>query len=390
MTLMKRTVTKGYKVRVFPTQLQEELFEKTFGCVRLVWNYSLMEKENIYELFKDYPELLKSHVFKTQAMWKQYFPFLKEVDSQALATVQQELISSFKNFFRGTHKFPRYKSKKNYRTSYTTHTTNNNIRIEENMIKLPKVGWVKLKTKRRDTPEDSVIKAATVSKSPTGKYYVSLRLEYQQVIRERNNDFRLAIGLDFSVPHFYIDSEGKKANYPNYYVVMEDKLKRINKKLSRQIKGSKGYERTRLALAKTYEKIRNQRKDFNHQLSRKLVNKYDLISVETLDLKKMQQEKYYSKKIADKGYHQFLTFLSYKCIEEGVSFFKANKYYASSKICSKCGTKKKTLPPSIRVYKCDCGNVLNRDVNAAINLATQAVKKLLIKNLEDRTASIAW
>ncbi len=104
----------------------------------------------------------------------------------------------------------------------------------------------------------------------------------------------------------------------------------------------------------------------------------------------MQQEKYYSKKIADKGYHQFLTFLSYKCIEEGVSFFKANKYYASSKICSKCGTKKKTLPLSIRVYKCDCGNVLNRDINAAINLATQAVKKLLIKNLEDRTASIAW
>ena len=137
---MKKIINRGYKVRIYPNEHQIELFEKTFGCVRLVWNYSLMEKEYIYDLFKEYPELLQSHSFKTPAHWKREFPFLKEVDSQALATTQQELLQSLKNFYNKSHRKPKYKSKKNDRASYTTHTTNNNIRIEGDYIKLSKYG----------------------------------------------------------------------------------------------------------------------------------------------------------------------------------------------------------------------------------------------------------
>lgn len=387
---MKKTIHRGYKIRLYPNEDQRGLFEKTFGCVRLIWNYSLMEKEYIYDLFKEYPELLKSHSFKTPANWKRDFPFLKEVDSQALATTQQELHQSMKNFYNKSHNRPRYKSKKNNRVSYTTHTTNNNIRIEGDYIKLPKVGYVKLKTKRRTLPENVIIKAATISKTPTGKYYVSLRLVYEIDIKQSNNDVTKAIGLDFSLNGFYIDSNGEKANYPYYYKQSLHKLSKLQRKLSKKVKGSNQYLLLKLKIAELHEKISNQRNDFLHKKSRYLVENYDIISTETLDLESMKQNKYFSKQINDTSYNRFLFYLQYKCEETNTSFYQANKYYASSKICSNCGKKKKTLPLSQRVYSCECGNVINRDMNAAINLATKGMIAYLTNYLEDRTASIAW
>ena len=381
---------RGYKVRIYPSDIQQELLNKTFGCVRLIWNYSLMEKEQIYELFKEYPELLKSHNYLTPAKWKILFPFLKEVDSQALATAQQELISSYRNFYKGTHNYPRFKSKKNSRMSYTTHTTNNNIRMEDNGIKLPKIGLVKIKKQRKGLPSTSIIKAATISKTPTGKYFVSLRLEYQQDIKQIDNKSLRAIGLDFSLHSFYVDSEGEKANYPYYLHNSLKKLSKQQRRLSTKIKGSNGYQRQKLKIAKLHEKIANQRNDFLHKQSRYLVNNYDIITTETLDLETMLQNKVFSKKVTDISYNRFLSFLKYKCEETGKVFHQVNKYYASSKICSNCGVKKKTLPLSQRTYSCECGNVINRDVNAAINLAVEGMKSYLIKLLEDRTASIAW
>lgn len=382
-----RLVRKGYKVRIYPNEDQETLITKTIGCVRLIWNYSLMEKLEIYELYKDYPELLASHKYKTQADWKRDFPFLKEVDSQALATTQQELRQAFSNFYNKSHDIPVFKNKKRQRTSYTTHTTNNNIRIEGNLIKLPKIGWVKLKKKRRDLPEGSIIKAATVKKTPTGKYFVSLRLEYEEELKEVSSDITRTIGLDFSLNAFYVDSEGKKANYPMYLHKSLKKLATLQRRLSHQVKGSAHYFEQKQKIAKLYEKITNQRNDFLHKQSRYLVNSYDVISVETLDLEAMLQNKYFSKKVIDNSYNRFLTFLKYKCEDEGKLFHQVGKYYASSKICSNCGAKKKTLPLSQRIYSCECGNVIDRDLNAALNLAVEGVKALYT---EDRIASIAW
>lgn len=387
---MKKTVNRGYKVRIYPNDDQIELFDKTFGCVRLIWNYSLMEKEYMYELLKNYPELLKSHSFKTPANWKIDFPFLKEVDSQALATTQQELRQSFKNFYNKSHKQPRYKSKKNPRVSYTTHTTNNNIRIEGDYIKLPKIGYVKLKKRRKKLPEGCTIKAATIKRTPTNKYFVSLRLEYEMNIKEINKKVIKSIGLDFSLNNFYIDSNGKKANYPYYYKEAMIKLSKLQRKLSKKIKGSNHYIKLRQKIAILHEKVVNQRNDYLHKQSRYLVENYDIISIETLDLNLMKQNKYFSKQITDTSYSRFLTHIKYKCEETGTHFHQVNKYYASSKICSNCGEKKKTLTLSQRVYTCDCGSVIDRDLNAAINIATKGMISYLTNDIEDRTTSIAW
>ena len=387
---MNKTVNRGYKVRIYPNENQIELFEKTFGCVRLIWNYSLMEKEYMYELFKDYSELLHFHSFKTPADWKREFPFLKEVDSQALATTQQELIQSFKNFYNKSHNKPKYKSKKNQRVSYTSHTTNNNIRIEGDSIKLPKIGYVKLKRQRKKLPSNYTIKAATIKRTPTHKYYVSLRLEFELQIPESKKQVINPIGLDFSLTNFYIDSNGEKANYPYYYKKAKETLSKLQRKLSNKVKDSNQYHYLKQRIAKLHEKIVNQRNDFLHKLSRYLVDQYDIISTETLCLKSMMKNKHFSKKINDISYHRFLTFLQYKCEETGTHFHQVPKYYASSKICSNCGVQKKTLPLSQRVYSCDCGCVIDRDVNAAINLATKGMISYLTTNLEDRTASLAW
>jgi putative transposase len=349
-----------------------------------------MEKKEMYELYKEYPELLQSHKYLTPAQWKVMFPFLTEVDSQALATTQQELLSALSNFYNGTHQYPKFKSKKNTRIRYTTHTTNNNIRIEGNMVKLPKMGYVQLKKKRKKFPDEAVIKAATISKTPTGKYYVSLRLEYNHEQPQIDRNSLRTLGLDFSVNDFYVDSNGEKANYPYYYHQSLKKLSRLQRQLSKKIKGSNRYKNLKLRIAKLHEKIVNQKNDFLHKKSRYLVENYDIISAETLDLESMTKNKYFSKKVTDISYNRFLSYLKYKCEETGKMFHQVDKYYASSKICSNCGKKKKTLPLSQRAYTCDCGNDLDRDVNAAINLAIKGMISYLSNYIEDRTASIAW
>lgn len=385
-----KKVIRGYKYRIYPTENQAILIKKTIGCVRLVWNYSLMERKAIYELLGEYPELFKSHKYNRQKDWKIYFPFLSEVDSQALDTTYRELQQAFKNFFNKSHKEPRYKSKKNPRRSYTSHTTNNNIRIEGDAIKLPKVGWLKLKKQRRKLPEVAIIKAATVSKNASGKYYVSLRVELERQVIKRNSNFNEAIGLDFSTTHFYIDNNGKKANFPSYIEKTLTKIKKYQRKMSRQIKGSNARERTRLHIAKLYEKKNNQLKDFHHKKANELIALYDIIGVETLSLKEIDDKKYYRQQIQKMGYRRFIDILTYKCEDNGVLLHKVHKFYPSSKTCSICGTIKKTFPPSQKTYKCDCGNVMNRDINAAINLATKSLKQYLTNYIEDRTASIAW
>ncbi|MBU1020943.1 MAG: helix-turn-helix domain-containing protein, partial [Firmicutes bacterium] len=165
---MKR---KGYKFRLYPNEFQEILINKTFGCTRQIHNLLLNEKESVYDLYKEYPELLKSHTYLTPAYYKTIYPYLKEVDSQALTSAWLNMKNAFSNFFNKTHNYPNYKSKKNTRQSYTTHTTNENIRLESNGIQLPKLGVVKFR-KHRELPDDAVIKAATISKNASGKYYV--------------------------------------------------------------------------------------------------------------------------------------------------------------------------------------------------------------------------
>ncbi len=381
-------VMRGYVFRIKPNGKQKDLINQTFGCVRQVWNYTLGEKTAIYELFGQHPELLKSHKYLTPAFYKTVFPYLKEVDSQALTSAWMNLKSAFSNFYNRSHSYPKFKLKNDSNQSYTTHTTNNNVRLEGKHIILPKLKAVRIK-QHRQLPKESIVKAAIISKNASNQYYVSLRVESTEEIHNINQDFNKVIGLDYSLNQLYITHEGRKSNYPMYYNNSLSKLQKEQRKLSHKVKGSISYLKQKLKIAKVHQKIKNQRNDFSHKESRKIVNNYNIVCVETLDLQEMSKTKHFSKKVNDGSYNKFLFNLEYKLKHEGKTFIKVNKYYASSKICSKCGTKKEKLPLSQRVYTCECGNNIDRDINAAINIATEGMRIYLHNLIEAGTPSIA-
>ncbi len=360
---------KGYQYRLKPNHKQIDIINQTFGCVRKMWNTLLFERESIFELFGEHKELLQSHKYMNPKYIKEQFPYMYDVDSQALTTTWLYLKTAYNNFFNKTHEAPRYKSRHNPIQSYTTHQTNNNIRIEGSYIKLPKLGYVRFNY-HRTLPKDSFIKAATI-KREAGKYYVSLRIESKDKVVIDSN-FKRSIGLDYTLHGLYTDSMGNSAAYPDYYKQSLDKLKKESRILSRRHKGSKNYLEQKQKLSKLHQHIKNQRKDFLHKASRNLVNDYEVISIETLDLTEMAKTKHFRKSISDTAYHMFTKFLEYKLKDEGKTLIKINKYYPSSKTCSVCG-KIHDIPLSQRTYTCTCGNYMDRDHNAAINIGIQGL-----------------
>ena len=292
-----------------------------------------------------------------------------DVDSQSLTTAWLHLKQAYSNFFNKSHDEPQYKSRHNPVQSYTTHTISDNIRIEGTYLKLPKLGPVKIKL-HRALPQGSIIKAATIKKD--GKhYYVSLRVEYNQTPLDEKT-FEKAIGLDYTLQGLYMDSEGRKADYPNYYKESLKKLKKEQRILSRRVQGSANYLKQKEKLASLHLHIKNQRKDFLHKASRYLVNTYDLISIETLDLTEMAKTKHFRKSITDTSFGTFTRYLEYKTKDEGKTLIKIEKYYPSTKTCSQCG-KEQDIKLSERTYHCICGHKMDRDLNAAINIGVQGL-----------------
>lgn len=375
---------KGYVYRLKPTTKQTHLIQQTFGCVRRMWNILLFERKSIYELYGKYPELLNSHDYLNPKRIKEEFSYMYDVDSQSLTTAWLHLKQAYSNFFNKSHDEPKYKSRHNPIQSYTTHTTNDNIRIEGTYLKLPKLGLVKIKL-HRALPEGSILKAATIKKD--GKhYYVSLRVEYEQTPWDEKT-LEKAIGLDYTLQGLYMDSEGHKADYPNYYKESLEKLKKEQRILSRRVKESSNYLKQRERLSSLHLHIKNQRKDFLHKASRYLVNTYDLISIETLDLIEMAKTKHFRKSISDTSFGQFTKYLEYKTRDEGKTLIKIDQYYPSTKTCSVCGREKDILLFE-RTYDCMCGHQMDRDLNAAINIGVQGLIQYVTKAYG--TDAIAW
>ncbi|QZT33935.1 transposase [Caldalkalibacillus thermarum TA2.A1] len=363
---------KAYKFRLYPTKEQEQLLAKTFGCVRFVYNKMLEERLQIYEKFKDDKEALKTQTFPTPAKYKKEFAWLKEVDSLALANAQLNLKQAFTNFFEGRTRFPKFKSRK-AKQSYTTNMVNGNIKLADGYIKLPKLKWVKFK-QHREIPVHHIIKSCTITKTKTGKYFISILTEYehQPVPKEVKN----VVGLDFAMQTLYVDSEGKRANYPRFYRQALEKLARAQRVLSRRRKGSNRWHKQRLKVARLHEKIANQRQDFLHKASRQLANRYDAVVIEDLNMKGMSQALHFGKSVHDNGWGMFTTFLQYKLEEQGKKLIKIDKWFPSSKTCSRCGRVKASLSLSERLFRCECGFVADRDINAAINIHKEGLKQL--------------
>ena len=300
--------------------------------------------------------------------------FLKEVDSISLQQALRHLDTAFQNFFKNQKtRFPNFKSKKNNHNSYTTVCVNHNIKLENGMIALPKIGKVKVK-QHRDIPEHYILKSVTVSQTPSGKYYASILFEYEEEITEKEPESFL--GLDFSMKELYVDSNGHEPAYPRYYRRAEKKLKREQRKLSKMVKGSKNREKQRIKVAKMHEKLANQRKDFLHKQSRKIANSYDCVCIENLNMQAMAQSLNFGKSVSDNGWSMFTAFLKYKLEELGKRLVKTDKFFASSQLCNVCGYRNPdTKNLSVREWICPCCQTHHdRDINAAINIQNEGMR----------------
>lgn len=363
---------KAYKFRLYPNKEQEIYFSKCFGSVRFIYNKMLNDK---IEYYKKNNKMLNN----TPAQYKKEYIWLKEVDSLALANAQMNLDKAYKNFFRDKSVgFPKFKSKKNNYYSYTTNNQKNTIDIVDGKyIKLPKLP--KLKTlvrikQHRQIPKDGKIKSATISKNSSGKYYISILVE-QEIKELPKNEF--TIGIDLGLTDFAITSDGVKYSNPRYLRKSLNKLAKEQRKLSRKKNGSKNRNKQRVKVAKLHEHISNQRKDFLHKLSSELINENQVICLEDLQVKEIQQNKYLSQSVSDVGWYEFRRQLEYKAKWYGRTISFVDKWYPSSQICSNCGnnTGKKSL--DIREFDCPyCGKHHDRDINASINILHEGLRLL--------------
>ena len=385
VTVAKRTyvwynkfMNKAYKYRIYPSKEQGILFAKTFGCCRKVYNLMLSDKIRSYENTKSFGK-------QTPAMYKTEYPYLKEVDSLALANVQLNLQSAIRNCFDKSRKsrncFPKYKSAKHSRKSYTTNNQNGTVAITDKGIRLPKTGIVKAEIHRTPDP-DWKIKSATISQDSDGKYYASVLFEYEEEVPCVSRMSSNAIGLDYKSDGLYMDSSGNVADMPKYYREAQKKLAKAQRRLSRR-KGSKkgeikskNYIKQQKKVAKIHKHISNQRLDTLHKKSAEIANQYDIVCVETLDMKEMSNKSFRNGKATlDNGYGMFLNMLEYKLSDRGKYLIKVDKWYPSSQLCSHCGRKQK-IKLSNRIYRCTCGMTMDRDHNAAINILNEGLRLL--------------
>lgn len=375
-------IQKGIRVRLYPTEEQEVLINKTIGCVRFVHNQTLENCKQSYEQTQHFPSQCERS--ESIVKMKEEQPFLKEVDACALQNSVKDFNCALDNFFKNRNHFdfPKFKSKRNLKQSYRTPYNNGRADVVDNKhIKLPKVG--KVKTKRFDMPDMYKIFNITVERTNTNKYYASICIETEVQSLPRTGK---QVGFDLGLIDLLIGSDGTRYGRPKFSYAFKDKLAQEQRKLSKMrtklervnanLDECKNYQKQKRKVAKLHEHIANCAKDFNHKLSRKLVEEYDLIAMENLNIEGMKKNHKLAYSISDVRWSQLLDFIRYKCQWYGKEFRKVDRFYASSKICSCCGTYHKDIVNSlgVREWTCpDCGTHHDRDVNAAINILNQAL-----------------
>ena len=371
----KKADRKAYRFLALPDDAQKEMFSKTFGCVRYLYNRMLDDRSKTYRYFKD-------SLFLTPAWYKQLSccRWLSEVDSLALANAQVNLNTAFQKFFDHTAGYPKFKKKSDHYDSYTTNMVNGNIKLRTSgkylYLSLPKIpGEIQIRS-HRPVKKNGKLKSVTVSREPNGKYYVSLLFEYPEKKRSYDIDPDNAIGLDMSMSEFYIDSNGDRKDTPHAYKKLQNRIAVEQRRLSHMKKGSSNYQKQCLRIAKRHAKAKHQRADFLHKVSRELADTYDIIGIEDLDMKGISQALNFGKSVSDKGWGMFVRMMTYKATDAGKRVIKISRWFPSSQMCHECGcVSKKTKDLSVREWVCPhCGAALDRDRNAAVNIKNEAVR----------------
>ena len=384
------------KIRIYPDDIQSQIINNTFDVCRYVWNQSLELSIKSYDdgqlRIPNYGDIVLQNSWLSKDN-KEY-----RFDRHSASNVKQFLHSAFDRYFDKAKKdntkksntkkrkdgkekgFPRFKSKKYCKNSYTNYNAQRDSKFdfENHQIKIPCLGWVKYNPREKNIPDNWKIRHITISKSNTGKYYCSICFEYSidivYILKNKDKNNNNILGIDYSSSSLYIDSEGNKANYPKYYRNNQRRLRLLQQKFSRQQKGGKNREKTLQRIRVLHERISSQRKDFLHKLSTSITKKFGIICVEDINMQNMSKGLHLGKSTYDNGFGMFRTMLSYK--QERILYHElilANKWFPSSKRCSYCGHVKSELTLKDRIYKCDkCNNVIDRDLNAAINLKQYA------------------
>lgn len=366
-------LNRAIKYRAYPTPEQQALFAKTFGCVRFIWNQMLTDAQRF---------LYEAGVFfiPTPAKYKKEYPFLKEIDSCALCNAQLDLRQANKRHLEDPKAIgiPVLKSKHRSKMSYTTNnhsiysksgSVRDTIYVAGNLVRLPKVGSVKIK-KHREPGSGWILKAATVSCTRSGKYFISLLYEFEVYITPVDSPSKeTSLGLDYSSHDFYVDSNGDTPKHLRFYRQSEAKLAKEQRRLSHMQFGSHNYNDQLRKVQLLSEHIANQRKNFCHTESAAIAKRYDAVFVEDINLRGLAGSLKLGKSTNDNGFGMFRTMLEYKLTERGKIFAKIDKWYPSSKTCSVCGFLKEDLSLDDRVWTCNaCGTAHDRDHNAAINI----------------------
>jgi len=360
---------KSFKYRIYPTKAQEQLLIKTFGCVRWVYNNALVKRIALYEqtggtvsrfeLIKELPSLKALH------------PWLGEVDSTALQASVENLDRAYVNFFTrikrnsGKPGFPKFKSKR----SRQSFKSKSGLAVSDNAIRIAKVGWINASVSR---PIEGRILSITISRTNTGRYYASVCCT--DVLHVQLPKTGKTVGVDLGLHDVFVLSTGEKIGNPRYLTKAEKRIVREQRHLSRKQKGSANYNRQRLKLAKAHERVVNRRTDFTHKTTTRLINEFDTICIEDLNVKGMIKNHHLARALSDVSFGEIVRQLEYKSAWYGKRLVRADRFFASTQICSVCGEKNPaTRDLKVRLWVCPvCKTRHDRDINAAVNIATVA------------------
>ncbi|ACK72875.1 transposase, IS605 OrfB family [Gloeothece citriformis PCC 7424] len=363
---------KAYRFRLYPNQEQQAFLAKCFGCSRFVYNHFLRVTTDVYAeskkhfRYKEWARLL--------VQLKKEFQWLAEVNSQSLQQTLKDLESAFTRFFKKLAKFPRFKkrlSRQSFRVPQHFSVTS------DGKLKLPKMNTIKMVVHREI---EGTLKNVTISKTPSGKYYASIVTETEIYKAPLTGE---KIGLDLGLKDFVITSKPEKFPNPRYFQKSLRRLKIRQRRLSRKVKGANNRSKARLIVAKIHEKVANQRLDYQHKISLKLTCENQAISCEDLNIKGMVKNRKLAKQISDVAWGQFLTLLEYKGDIYGCEIHRVDRFFPSSKRCSKCGYIKEDLTLTDREWTCpECSEHHDRDVNACYNLLQFSDLKIPLEERE--------